>query len=161
MTVGSRTVESRRRPGGVVPVAAVPAGLVAVGLLLGACGTRESPDEAWPSDAALETAVESVEGVTEADIRYREEFAAGTGYVGDVQVDSSADPLCVLDTVWAILWQGRPGLTQVTVHQGDDEVDASDAPDLPGAELTEFEARYGERPNSTEVVRPAPPPYCD
>ena len=129
-------------------------------LLLAGCATQPAQDPG-PSEAALQAAIEEIDGVTAASVHFSEEFPIGSGYVGDVYVDGEADPLCVLDTVWAILWQGRSTSVNVIVHQGEEETDWLDGDDFPVGEIAQFEARYGPRPAGPTVVTPEPPPYCD
>lgn len=91
--------------------------LIGAMLLVGACsssdsdgGLPRSPDYAPRPDAELFAAVADLPGVTSVDLRFNDTYPAN-GYVGRVTIESGVDPQQLLDTVYAVLRQGRPGAT--------------------------------------------------
>ena len=91
--------------------------LIGVMLLVGACsssdsedGLPRSPDYTPRPDAELVAAVADLPGVAAADIRFNDTWPE-KGYVGRVTIESGIDAQQVLDTVYAVLRQGRPGAT--------------------------------------------------
>lgn len=135
------------------------AALAAV-LAVAGCGAGDD-DRAVPDEVLL-AQIARLPGVTAVDVSYEGgTLNVGPGYTGSVTVDDTTDPSCLLDRVYAILWQGRVASLEVYLLRGGD--------DLTSDELLGFDAnvhdpqverRYGPRTGTTEFVEPEAPPAC-
>lgn len=128
-----------------------------LGLLVG-CGSP-GPQRSVVPDDVLFAEIARLPGVIEADVFYDTEFSRGKVYAGRVTVEDEADPLCVLDRMVAILWQGRSIAVSVVVAQGDESYRAMDLDPETPIQVWKPE-RYGPRPDSTTFVEPELPPAC-
>ncbi len=125
----------------------------------GSGGSREGERVPVPDDVLL-GAIEDVPGVTDVDVSYEDDVTNGEQYSGRLEVDDSANPACVLDRVYAILWQGRDAVIGVSVVQGG-EVTAEPPPGISFFQKTdEMQDRYGPRPTEGVLVEPEAPPAC-
>lgn len=118
------------------------------------CSTSEStPDDPEPTvsyspvpDDRLFGEVAELPGVSDVDLEFDDSFSGGNGYVGDLRLESGDDPVATLDTVIAILRQGRPEVAMtIEVLQPDRTTTTVDLPMRSATEpfLTE---RYGPQP---------------
>lgn len=121
---------------------------------LGACVPVPEEERGVPDDV-LVAEIEQIEGVVDVQGGYGDCFGCSPGYTFEIEVDDRPDPLCVLDTVYAILWQGRPARTDVTVGRGIDWWGWDQLVD-DGRGATP-EERYGPRPQTGKLVPPEPP----
>ncbi|WP_149203665.1 hypothetical protein [Actinotalea subterranea] len=150
--------------GGRRPTVLVALGL-AVGSLAGCAfggGARAAAeDDRVPvPDEVLFDAVSEIAGVVRADLSYEDDVTDGSTYFGDIEVDADADPACVLDRAYALLWQGRDASVSVSVIQ-DGAYTQEDAIGVEGNQfMGEMEERYGRRPKDGVFVEPETPPAC-
>ena len=89
--------------------------VIALALTVSACASDGSdgalprtPDYTPTPDAELFAAAGRVPGVSAVDIGFNDTWPE-KGYKGEVTIDAGVDPQGVLDAVYAILRQGRPG----------------------------------------------------
>ena len=147
-----------------VTVGILAAGLAGCAFPDGSGGSRESERVPVPDEVLIE-AIEDIPGVTEVDVSYEESFTNGRTYGGSVEVNDTADPVCVLDNVRAILWQGREAWVIVSVVRDGVYTHRSalgdyGRPDETQASHDEMEERYGRRPKDGVFVEPETPPAC-
>lgn len=128
-------------------------------LLLGGCSGRTT--DAVPDDVLLGE-LARIPGVSEVDVAYEGQTPnRSPAYTGEVTIEASADAACVLDRVYAVLWQGQPGSITVSLLR--------DGTFLTSEDLLGFSAignhdllerRYGERTGSRTFTEPKDPPAC-
>lgn len=160
----------RRAPGRALQRALCGLVAAAATLTLTACNPDDWQDDAPEgpvSDAELLALIEEIDHVTEASLEYVPyTFENGDYYDTFVTVDDGADPFCIVDQIYAILWMGRVTLVDVEVQTGPAPSDFVDQGDVgPGnnelwhsrSGLTE---RYGPRPEPGSDPTPAPAPAC-
>lgn len=128
----------------------LPALIVGILLLTGACvsgssdGGREKPDYTPVPDDELFSRVAAVPGVERADVSYNDTFP-DRAYVGEVDIAADTDAQLVLDTIYAVLRQGRvDAAINVTGYQAGTDVRLA-ALDRSGSPA-ELEKRYGPQP---------------
>ena len=123
-------------------------------LVLTACG---GPAYKPLPDATLYSDIEAIPGVTKQKINSHDSMSQGTGYGGQILIDTTADPVDVLDGTLAILWQGMPDASYIGVRviQKDGEVTRSSDVGLTSPD--DFEARYGPQPGTGEPPADKPP----
>lgn len=162
---GSRT-SSRRAAGGrraLVRGLVTALGLVALTgcVFPGGSSDRPHEDVRIPvPDEVLFDAIATIPGVVDADVSYEDDFTDGSNYVGDIEVDADADPGCVLDRAYALLWQGRDASIGVSVIQDDVYTHGRDVGVEGNQFMGELEDRYGRRPKDGVFVEPETPPAC-
>ena len=125
----------------------------------GSDGSREGERVPVP-DAVLFDAVSELPGVAESGVQYEDTLPNGSRYSGHVEAEASADPLCVLDQVYALLWQGRDATVSVSVVQDGVITTESDLGVSGNQFMGELEDRYGRRPKDGVFVEPETPPAC-
>ena len=125
----------------------------------GSGGSREGERVPVPDDVLIE-AIEGIPGVTESNVRYEDTFLNGSAYSGRILVEASADPLCVLDKAYALLWQGRDTSVSVSVLQDGVFTTETDLGVNGNQAMGEMEERYGRRPKDGVFVEPETPPAC-
>ncbi len=95
--------------------------------------------------------VEAIPGVAGTDLQVRDDATSGQSIMGSVEVSPQADPVAVLDDVYAALWTFRSWPPPITVVATvGDQVFGLDGP-LPagsgeGLTKSELEQRYGPWP---------------
>lgn len=139
-----------------------PCGRVSVtlSLLLGVSGCVGSTAEPVgydpiPDEQLLDE-VKALPGVRSVDLIYTNTFMNPSEYSGDVTIERGVDPVDTVDTVSAILWQGRPRpVIVVTVRSPRGVVVNSASVGLTNP--TALEERYGAQPGTGEVPADAEP----
>ncbi len=125
------------------------AALTTLILLAGACssGGSDAPDKPSYSpipDEQLFSQITRLPGVESADISYNDAFP-DNAYVGRVTLAPDADAQRTLDTILAILRQGRPDVDMNIQAQQDGRAVSLDAIDGPTTRGN-LEKRYGPQP---------------
>ncbi len=157
-----RRVVRVRRPATAALARALTTAVLTTAVLAAAgCGSPERGRTAVPDDVLLEQ-LAAVPGVAAVDVRFEDDVTTGPMYSGAVTVEPGADERCVLDTVNAILWQGRTAALQVALQRADGSAGATNQDlDVSGNPLDDaMAARYGERPDGPAFRSPEPPPAC-
>lgn len=117
--------------------------------LLAACSTggsdrRTDPDYTPVPDARLFAQIGGLPGVESSDISYNGSFP-DNAYVGRVTLASTADAQATLDTIYAILRQGRPDVDMNVQAQQDGRAVSLGAIDGPTTRQA-LQKRYGPQP---------------
>ncbi|MBX9246810.1 hypothetical protein ICW40_18635 [Actinotalea ferrariae] len=128
-------------------------------LLLAGCSGRTR--DAVPDDVLFDE-IARIRGVTETDVAYEgQTWTHGPFYTGAVTIEASADAACVLDRVYAMLWQGQPGSFTVSLLRDGTFLISEDL--LGFAAIgndAQLERRYGQRTGSRTFTEPKDPPAC-
>lgn len=125
------------------------AALLASILLVAACSSGGSSGPEQPTytpvpDADLFSRISALPGVERADISFNDAFP-DTAYVGRITFAPDADSQTTLDTIYAILRLGRPGVDMnIQAQQGGKGV-RLDVFDGPSTRIA-LEKRYGPQP---------------
>lgn len=135
--------------------------VLAAGLLAAGCAGTERGRTPLPDDVLL-AEVAALPGVAEVDVRFEDDVTTGPVYSGAVTVAAGADEPCLLDTVNAVLWQGRTASLQVALQHEDGSAGATNADiDVSGNAFDDaMVERYGKRPDGATFRTPEPPPAC-
>lgn len=126
--------------------------LIAVVVLLGSCNGDTMPDRPPVSQEAerVESEILALPGVSGVNLEYTDEFTAGQGIDGTVEVETTTDPVQLLDDVYAIVWSLRswqPDAIQVRLDNGSVMTDATAlGATSPSATVTFLQDRYGPWP---------------
>ena len=90
-------------------------------ILTAVAGCAAAEPEGRIPDATLFAAVGELDGVTSSSLVWQDSLGNSRMYTGRVDVESAADPQCVLYQTLGLLSQGRPGAdtAYVSVAQGD------------------------------------------
>ncbi len=125
------------------------AALATLVLLTGACASggsssQEQPDYTPMPDDQLFSRINQLPGVESADISYNDDFP-DNAYVGRVTLSPDADAQDTLDTILAILRQGRPDVDMNVQAQQDGRAVSLDAIEGPTTR-TNLAKRYGPQP---------------
>lgn len=123
---------------------------LALAMAAGGCAKDDDgpvkPDYTPVADVELVQQIEAIPGVTDVQVKFRKSFTYGTEYHGPITVAEGIDAAAVLDRVYAILRQGRPGVgITVRAVQGGRQV-SSDAFGLAVGTPPRLEERYGPQP---------------
>lgn len=135
---------------------AVAGALAAVVVLAGCTGARPDDDDKGSvvPDEEIYAAIAEIPGVTDVSITFQDDLTTGPLYGGELYVDATADPLCVLDLTLGYLRYGKPGARSVAVVQGDEDYVPEDLGDIDYAE------RYGPTSKDGTLTDPGTPPAC-
>lgn len=90
------------------------------------------------------------------DLIYTNTFMNPSEYSGDVTIERGVDPVDTVDTVSAILWQGRPRPVIVVTVRSPRKVLVNSA-SVGLTNPTALEERYGAQPGTGEVPADADP----
>jgi hypothetical protein len=133
---------------------------VTLSLLVGVSGcigsTAEPVGYDPVPDEQLFDDVESLPGVRSVDLVYTNTFTNPSEYSGDLTIERGVDPVETVDSVSAILWQGRPRpVIIVTVRDPRGVLVTSASVGLTNP--TALEERYGPQPGTGKVPADAGP----
>ncbi|MCD9199893.1 RNA-binding protein [Aeromicrobium wangtongii] len=126
--------------------------VVAVTWLISGCGAGasdgpERPDYTPVPDHKLISQVAALPGVERADLSYNDAWPEHS-YIATITLSSDADAQLVLDTIYAKLWQGRPGAGILVEAQQNGSVVRLDAFGGKPTTRIALEKRYGPQPGS-------------
>lgn len=107
-------------------------------------------------DEQLFDEVKALTGVRSVDLIYTNAFMNPSEYSGDVTIERGVDPVDTVDTVSAILWQGRPRPVIVVTVRSPRKV-LVDSASVGLTNPTALDERYGAQPGTGEVPADAEP----
>jgi len=107
---------------------------------------KEKPSYTPVPDQDLFAQIDQLPGLASSDITFNDSFPE-YGYVGRVVIDPQADAQKTLDTLYAILRQGRPDAgIGISGSQGDGGVEFELLPGSGVGTPDQLEERYGPQP---------------
>lgn len=110
----------------------------------GSDGGRPAPDYTPVPDDQLYSKVAALPGVEKADLSFTD-AVPDYAYVGEIDIAPDADAQLVLDTIYAILRQGRfDAAINIVGYQSNRAVKLDALPDAGGPD--ELRKRYGPQP---------------